>query len=153
MTTLDQSGNLAIGFIMGVTYRKIATLLQKRLKEHDITPEQWSVLHQIDRSEGMIQREIASRTGKDKPTTTRILDHLESKGLVYKQTGLQDRRSFLVYSTERGKELIRETLPIEEGVTEEVKRCLSSEEYALLTEFLLRINEHVTQIIDTNEKE
>ncbi|RCX16969.1 DNA-binding MarR family transcriptional regulator [Fontibacillus phaseoli] len=151
MTTEDQDKSLAIGFIMGVTYRKIASLLQKGLKAYDITPEQWSVLHQIDRSEGMIQREIAARTGKDKPTTTRILDHLESKGLVYKQTGLQDRRSFLVYSTERGKSLIRETMRIEEGVTEEVKSCLTGEEYALLTELLLRINDHVSEIIDNKE--
>ncbi|WP_410769046.1 MarR family winged helix-turn-helix transcriptional regulator [Fontibacillus sp. BL9] len=152
MTTEDQNGSLAIGFIMGVTYRKIASLLQKELKAYDITPEQWSVLHQIDRSEGMIQREIAARTGKDKPTTTRILDHLENKGLVYKQTGQQDRRSFLVYSTERGKALIRDTLRIEEGVTEEVKACLSAEEYVMLTELLLRINDHVSQVIENKDK-
>lgn len=150
MTTKDSSG-LAIGFIMGVTYRRIASVLHHRLKEYDITPEQWSVLNQIDRSEGMIQKEIGERTGKDKPTTTRILDHLESKGLVYKQTGKHDRRSFMVYSSERGKALIQETLPIEEGVTEEVKCCLSEEEYGLLTELLLRINDHMGQLIENKD--
>lgn len=152
MTTKDSS-RLAIGFVMGVTYRKIASLLHHRLREYDITPEQWSVLNQIDRSEGMIQKEIGERTGKDKPTTTRILDHLESKGLVYKQPGKLDRRSFMVFSSERGKALIKETLPIEEGVTEEVKRCLSEEEYASLTELLLRINDHMEQLLEKKDKE
>ncbi|MEF2965969.1 MarR family transcriptional regulator [Paenibacillus sp. M1] len=151
--TSQVTKGLAVGFIMGVTYRKISSLLQSRLREYDITPEQWSVLRQIDQSEGLIQREIAERTGKDKPTTTRILDHLESKGLVYKQTGPQDRRSYLVYSSERGKALIRDTLPIEEGVTEDVKQCLSAEEYDLLVELLLRINDHVDQIIENKDRD
>ncbi|GJM82714.1 transcriptional regulator [Paenibacillus sp. HMSSN-139] len=142
MTTNHPRSELAVGFIMGVAYRKIAALLQHRLKSYEITPEQWSVLNQIDLANGLIQKEIADRTGKDKPTTTRIIDLLESKSLIYKQPGLQDRRSFLVYATERGKELIRETAPIEQSVTEEVKRIMSGEEYTLLMELLQRINIH-----------
>ncbi|MNM92633.1 Transcriptional regulator SlyA [compost metagenome] len=136
---------------MGVTYRKIAALLQHRLKEYEITPEQWSVLNQIDTSEGLIQKEIAERTGKDKPTTTRILDHLESKGLVYKKIGPQDRRSYIVYSTDRGKELIRDTIGIEQGVTEEVKSCMTEEEYNLFMGLLERINHHVSKELDKRE--
>lgn len=142
---------MAVGFIMGVTYRRIAALLQHRLREFEITPEQWSVLNQIDASEGLIQKEIAERSGKDKPTTTRILDHLESKGLVYKKIGPQDRRSFIVYSTDRGKELIRETIKIEQGVTEDVKSCMTDEEYGLLLGLLDRINHHVSKVLDKKE--
>lgn len=148
MTTTDERTDLAVGFIMGVAHRKIASLLQQRLKEYDITPEQWSVLNQIEQSEGLIQKEIAERTGKDKPTTTRILDLLESKGLVRKQTGKQDRRSFVVRATERGKALIRETLPIENGVTEEVKRMMSEEEYGILMELLQRISRQLSSQLE-----
>lgn len=133
---------------MGTTYRKLSALFQNGLKEYDITPEQWSVLFQIDRSEGLIQKEIAKRSGKDKPTTTRILDHLEGKGLIYKKTGENDRRSFKVYITDKGKALIKETVPIEDQVTEEIKTCISSEEYELLMGLLIRINNHIEQITD-----
>ncbi|GIP46461.1 Transcriptional regulator SlyA [compost metagenome] len=142
MTTDQSQSELAVGFIMGVSYRKIVALLQHRLKGYDITAEQWSVLNQIDRANGLIQKEIADRTGKDKPTTTRIIDLLESKGLVFKEPGRQDRRSFFVYSTERGKEIIRETAPIEQSVTDEVKRMMSGEEYELLMDLLQRIHVH-----------
>lgn len=147
----EPSDHLAVGFIMGVTYRKIAALLQHRLKGYEITPEQWSVLNQIDSSEGLIQKEIAERTGKDKPTTTRILDHLEGKGLIFKKIGPQDRRSYVVYSTDRGKELIRDTVMIEQGVTEEVKSCMSEEEYDIFMGLLERINHHVTHQLDKRE--
>lgn len=148
---MEQKGHLAVGFIMGVTYRKIAALLQHRLKEYDITPEQWSVLNQIDYSEGLIQKDIAERTGKDKPTTTRILDHLESKGLVFKKTGELDRRSYVVYSTDRGKALIADTVIIERGVTEEVKSCMSEEEYDIFMGLLKRINQHISQELDKKD--
>lgn len=148
MTTKDNQLDLSLGFMMGTTYRKLGALFQNGLKEHDITPEQWSVLYQIDRTEGMIQKEIAKRAGKDKPTTTRILDHLEGKGLVYKRTGENDRRSFLVYITEKGHSLVQETIPIEAQVTEDIKKCISNDEYELLKDLLLRINNHVDEITD-----
>lgn len=139
---------MSLGFLMGVTYRKMAALLQLRLKDYDITPEQWSLLYHIDRSPGMIQKEIADKTYKDKPATTRILDHLESKGLIYKEAGVQDRRSYLVYCTERGHATIRETIPVEEGLTEEVKRLLTEEQYSLMIALLQRINNYATERLD-----
>lgn len=146
-----ETGNLlerSVGFMMGVTYRKLANLLQHRLKEYDVTPEQWSVLYQVERAEGLIQKEIAERTCKDKPTTTRILDHLESKGLIFKQTGKSDRRSFLVYATDKGASLIKQTAPVEQQLIEEIKMCVTEEEYATLMELILRINRRVTEITD-----
>lgn len=148
MTTQHNEPRLTLGFLMGTTYRKVSMLFQNGLKEYDITPEQWSVLFQIDRTEGLIQKEIAKRSGKDKPTTTRILDHLEGKGLVYKRTGEKDRRSFKVYITDKGRALVKETVPVEDNVTEEIMNCISSEEYEVLMELLLRINNHVDQIMD-----
>jgi DNA-binding MarR family transcriptional regulator len=138
----------SVGFMMGVTYRKLSNLLQHRLKEYDITPEQWSVLYQVDRAEGLIQKEIAERTCKDKPTTTRILDHLESKGLIYKQTGKNDRRSFLVYATDKGSSLIGQTAPVEQQLIEEIKMCVTEEEYALLMELIIRINHRAAELTD-----
>ncbi|MFD0677343.1 MULTISPECIES: MarR family winged helix-turn-helix transcriptional regulator [unclassified Paenibacillus] len=138
----------SIGFNMGVTYRKLTNLLQYRLKEYDITPEQWSVLYQVARADGLIQKEIADRAGKDRPTTTRILDQLEGKGCIYKKTGENDRRSFLVHITDKGKLLIEKTLPIERQVINEVKEWMTADEYDLLLELLLRINNRMSELTD-----
>lgn len=139
MSTSEEQPELAVGFIMGIAYRKIVSLLQHRLKDHDITTEQWSVLYQIYQSQGMIQKEIAERAAKDRPTVTRIIDILEAKGLVRKQTAQGDRRSFVVFSTEQGKALIQATLPLERSVVEDVKGMMTPEEYVMLMELLQRI--------------
>ncbi|REE56300.1 DNA-binding MarR family transcriptional regulator [Paenibacillus taihuensis] len=143
MTSNSNHNRSPVGFVLGTTYRKVAAQFQQRLAPYGITPEQWSALNQIDRAQGLIQKEIAERTSKDKPSTTRILDHLEKKGLIYKKPGEQDRRAFLVYSTEAGKALIRETTPIEESVTADVKSCLSDQEYDTLLELLMRVQNHI----------
>ena len=73
MSNEQQSSLLerSVGFMMGVASRKISQLFMQRLKPYDITPEQWIVLFYVHEHEGMIQTEIAQRTCKDKPTTTR----------------------------------------------------------------------------------
>ncbi|MDF2722521.1 MAG: transcriptional regulator [Paenibacillus sp.] len=138
-----EPGQPPIGFAMGLTYRKLSALFQQRLSPYGITPEQWSALNQIDRAQGLIQKEIAERTGKDKPTTTRILEHLEKKGFIYRKPGELDRRSLLVFSTELGKSVIRETTPIEDSVTAEVRRCLTENEYDTMVELLMRIHDTI----------
>ncbi|PYI56133.1 MarR family winged helix-turn-helix transcriptional regulator [Paenibacillus flagellatus] len=148
MTERESGLERSVGFVMGVTYRKLSMLLQQRLKPFDITPEQWSVLVHVARSDGLIQKEIAELAGKDKPTTTRILDHLEGKGLIVKQTGEADRRSFLVHITDKGKALIERTAPIERGLLQDVKQCMTDEEYDRLLDLLRRIERHANLLKD-----
>ncbi|AJY74616.1 MarR family winged helix-turn-helix transcriptional regulator [Paenibacillus beijingensis] len=134
----------SIGFLMGVTYRKLSHLLLQRLKDYDITPEQWSVLYRIQEMDGCIQKEIAERSGKDKPTTTRILDALEAKGLVRRKIGENDRRSFRITITDKGKELIRQTEPIEKKAVQDAAAGLSDGEI----ETLLRLLRHIGDNVD-----
>jgi len=140
------SGLESIGFNMGVTYRKLSSLFQQRLKEYDITPEQWSVLYVVEQGEGLMQKTIAERTCKDRPTTTRILDHLEGKGLIYKRTGENDRRSFVVAATDKGRELVHVTFPIEQETQSLVRQCMSDEEHDRLLELLRRISHHMDNL-------
>lgn len=126
--------NQSLGFTLGVASRRMSQLFGHRLKEYGISPEQWSVLHLIAGQEGLIQKEIAERSCKDKPTVTRILDVLEEKGMISRKPGEQDRRSFRLYPTDKGRELALKTEPLERGVNGELADRLGEEAYdALLT--------------------
>lgn len=74
--------NPSIGFHLGYTYRRASHLFANALKPYDITPEQWLVLYHIGEHEGLNQKEVAAKADKDQPTTTRILDLLEKKGIL-----------------------------------------------------------------------
>lgn len=138
--------NGSLGFWLGVTYRKLSNLLLQRFKEHDITPEQWSVLFRIQEMDGCIQKEIAERSGKDKPTTTRILDALEAKGLVRRKIGENDRRSFCVNITDKGRDLLRETEPIEKQTVRDAAAGLSDDDIATLLRLLRHIGDNVDEL-------
>lgn len=133
---------------MGVAYRRVTNLFQLRLKEYDITPEQWAVLNRVVEEDGLIQKEIAERAGKDKASTTRMLDVLEAKSFLVKQPGVQDRRSFTVHATEKGRALIRETLPIEEKTMRDALEGIPEEEERLVLSVLRRIQTNLDRWTD-----
>lgn len=131
---------------MGRTYRKLTNTFQHRLRSYGITPDQWSILYHVGQAEGLMQKDIAERAGKDRPTTTRILDHLTEKGWVYKQADAQDRRSFLVFATEEGRRLLAETTPIETAFIAELSSCMSDEEYEGLLALIRRIDDKLERM-------
>ena len=133
------------GFLVAQAYRKIVHLLFQRLKEYDITPEQWSVLYKIAQMEGINQKEIALRTAKDQPTITRILDALIKKGWIDKRMSRTDRRAYLVYVTELGRTVVERTEPIEQGVIDDVTAGIEAEQLELLRKTLIRISENADQ--------
>ncbi|WP_433944160.1 MarR family winged helix-turn-helix transcriptional regulator [Paenibacillus sp. SN-8-1] len=146
---LDES----IGFHMGIAYRKLSQVLQQRMRDYHITPEQWSVLYRIWEKDGQIQKEIGERSGKDKPTTTRIITALEEKGFIRKVSGKNDRRSFFIFITEAGRDVITLTEPIERQVLEEVTEGITAEESRLLLRLLRQITMQADLMIEREKKE
>ncbi|URN96408.1 MAG: MarR family transcriptional regulator [Candidatus Pristimantibacillus lignocellulolyticus] len=140
---------MSVGFLLGATYRKVTALLMHRLKDFDITPEQWSVLYHVADDEGMIQKEIAARTFKDKPTVTRILHQLEHKGFIVRKEDNVDRRSVRIYATEQGRQLIADTTAIEESISDEVRACIGIESHDQLKQYLMELNSYFDKELET----
>ena len=126
----------SIGFVLGTTYRKVSQSLAYHLKEHDITPEQWSVLYYVCAQEGMNQKELASHVFKDQPTTARILDVLHRKNLIRKEMDPQDRRAFLVYPLPAGRELMEKIYAIEQKHNQDLTNLLTPEQFKELHHLL-----------------
>jgi DNA-binding MarR family transcriptional regulator len=94
-------------FITGKASTALARRLQKNFKQNglDITIEQWSVLYQLWKNDGMSQRELCNSTYRDKPSITRLVDNLEKMKLVRRVPSKDDRRMNLIYLTEAAKAL------------------------------------------------
>jgi len=102
----------SLGFIISRTHRKLTNHLTRKFKPYDITPEQWGVLNRLWEKDGISQKNLSEITIKDQTTLTRILDKLEYKGLIKRQTSPDDRRSFLVFLTGAGRDLQDKLVPI-----------------------------------------
>lgn len=138
----------SLGFQLGVTYRKLVHAFQQHLKPYDITTEQWSVLYQVYREDGVIQKSIAERLYKDRPTTTRLLGQLESKGWISRSPGLTDKRSITVRVTPAGAELVQATYPLERQLMADMRTSLGNETYEGLLILLRQTYEHAQQLTD-----
>lgn len=132
---LDES----LGFIINRTNQKLVNYFTRRLRPYGITPEQWGVLNRLWEKDGIPQKDIAELTIKDQTTLTRILDKLERKGLVKRQTSSSDRRVFLIYLTDEGRDFENRLVPIANEVLGNALEGLSEQETEQLKTLLNRI--------------
>ncbi|MBN8193660.1 MarR family transcriptional regulator [Bacillus sp. NTK074B] len=140
--TRDES----IGLYTSHTVKNIIRFLTLHLKDFDVTPEQWTVLKRLAEQDGVSQKQLAKRSEKDQPTVTRILDILERKELIYKQKNTEDRRSFLIFITEKGMKAKDELSPFIENLYEDtILKGISEEELEVYRSVLSQINANMTR--------
>lgn len=100
-----------VDLIFPIINGKVSMAINRRLYRNfkklglDITPEQWTVLSYLWKSDGVTQQKLCDATFKDKPSMTRLIDNLEKQKLVIRKRPSTDRRSNLIYLTEFGKSI------------------------------------------------
>src|SRR6266566_8431923 len=75
------------------------------LVREDLTPLLWGVMAAVLEEPGSGQRQLASRMGVDAVNFGQMIEFLEQKGLVKRQTDPDDRRARQLYVTRRGTDL------------------------------------------------
>ncbi|MDR1721678.1 MAG: MarR family transcriptional regulator [Methanobrevibacter sp.] len=76
------------------------------LKENNISHNQYGLILNIYHAEGSIQGNIASACGTDQCGASRSLRLLEDKGLIIKKIDENNRRSYKLFLTEKGKKVV-----------------------------------------------
>lgn len=143
---MTMSRDESIGLYTSHTVKNIIRFLTLHLKDFDVTPEQWTVLKRLAEQDGISQKQLAIRSEKDQPTVTRILDILERKELIYKQKNAEDRRSFLIFITEKGMKAKEELSPFIENLYEDtILKGISEEELEVYKSVLSQINANMTK--------
>lgn len=71
----------------------------------ELTLAQWRALVVLGRGDGLRVGEIAQAVGMSLPSTSRLIQRLERRGLVTTERDQSDRRATLVRLTESGKEV------------------------------------------------
>lgn len=141
----------SFGFILNNTGRRITQLLNLRLQPYDITIEQFSLLHRLTEQDGISQKDLSKRVGKDQTNVTRILDQLERKGLAKRMPNQEDRRSFLAFVTEEGRSLAELLVPIESEVIQQILDGFSDSDVLQLKRMLWQIEENANREIEKRD--
>ena len=134
-----------IGLIFAILNGRVSAALNRKLSRNfkksniEITPEQWTVLIYLWEKDGVTQQELCNATYKDKPSMTRLIDHMERANLVVRISSKTDRRTNMIHLTKTGRDLKEKTKFVANKTLKEALQGLSNEELCIAQELLRKI--------------
>ncbi|MGH1365991.1 MAG: MarR family winged helix-turn-helix transcriptional regulator [Calditrichia bacterium] len=140
-TKLDHN----LGYLINRTAWGLKHAMQKAINEKElgITTNHWAILQQLDETDGLSQIELAKILEKDRPNVTRILDVMQKKQLVIRKADPNDRRKYLIYLTDKGKEIKAQIEPLSIAVREEAFEHISGADLKKLRKLMIQITNNL----------
>ena len=139
------------GFILNDVSRLMRTNFDRRAKSIGLTRSQWWVLTHLYRRDGLVQAELAEILEIERPTVGRLLDRLEAKGWLRRETDLDDRRVKRVYLTDEVKPAMKSLRRIAADLRKESLDGLNESERERLVDILIHMKSNLLNL-PTNNK-
>jgi DNA-binding MarR family transcriptional regulator len=119
------------------TGKWVSDLISKHLKPFQLTSQQYNVLRILrgQQSDSISVNNISDRMIDKMSNVSRLIDKLEQKNLVVRETNLQDRRQMDIAITKKGLELLKEIDEREERMWQHFNK-LNEKEAKQLNELL-----------------
>lgn len=143
LISLEERYNLLAGRLFMYINRYIA----QRFKSSSVTltREQWTILVQLWKQDGVSQQVIADETGRDKPSTKRLLDHLERDGYLQRRADATDRRLNLIFLTENGIAAERAVMQVANQALDDITEGVTEEEMATVKRVFEKIYRNISK--------
>ncbi len=139
----------SLGPWIGKTSKIVDYYLHEAFLQHglDVSKEQMIVLKKLHHEDGLNQNELAHLTWRDKSSLARLLAKMERKGYIIRRQHDLDKRVNLVYLTESGREVFRNTRPIIQNAIDIMEKDINKSEIERMIEILKQIQENFTSEI------
>jgi len=139
------NGTKKYGVLLDASLKVIKQDITRRFKSEniDLTPEQWTLLSELADQGELSQKELASRTFKDAPTVSRIIDLLHKRGYINRTADNGDRRKFLISLTQEGQAIYEKSAPMVQLARLAGWDGLSDEDYNQLVEILNKVTKNI----------
>ena len=105
----------------------------------ELTPEQWMVLVRLSTEPELSQRALCEATLRDKPTMSRIVDGMESRGLVRRRPDPADARGRLVSLTPEARRLRQKLMPAVRAMVDELETGVPDRDLEITRSTLQRL--------------
>jgi DNA-binding MarR family transcriptional regulator len=111
----------------------------ERLSVLKLTPPHAGILRRLVQSPGISQRELATTLGMHASRLVAVLDEMESLGLLIREANAEDRRTYSLQVTAKGRETMEQIAAISQQHNDALCAALNEEERAVLVGLLQRI--------------
>ncbi|MGD9804167.1 MAG: MarR family winged helix-turn-helix transcriptional regulator [Hyphomicrobiaceae bacterium] len=138
-----------LGTLIGLAGRQWRRAIDLRLKDFDLTEATWSPLVQLARSSGPLrQTDIAAALSLDKSSVVRVLNNLETAGLIARNANEDDRRAKAIVITAAGRALVKKLERTSEDLERELLAGLPQTEVAAARRTLDHVCRMLLQMSD-----
>lgn len=140
----DELWKMASYLINRITHRYNHNV-RAELKTMGLTTLKVRIIVSLHIYDELTVNELCIHAIAEQPTMSRVLDRLESDGLVSRSVAENDSRSRLVQLTDAGKSLFERIMPVMKDANGELLSCLKPGERTQLLDLLTRLLKHIRQ--------
>jgi len=144
-----RKGDDIVGTMLHDVAHRIRLKIDEALKPFDLTRVSWLAIGIVARHGRLSQSQLAEALELGSPSTGKLVDRLEERGLVERVRDPQDRRSNLLTVTEAARRLLKDLEPVGEDLREDVLQNLTLQEREHLSKLLVRIKERLARTEDS----
>ena len=126
-------------FLLHDVARLLRVDADKRARAHGMTRAQWGILIWLERQPGMSQKELSELLEVEPITVVRLIDRLETRGLVERRPDPRDRRIWRLHLRPPAYEALLEINEQRTGMTHMVSQGIDPAVLDTMVEGLLRM--------------
>lgn len=130
---------VTVAFLMAQVGGRSAQEFAKGLTPLKLAPADAGILRLLGLSPSISQQDLARRLGMHASRLVAVIDTLEERGLVVRESHAQDRRVYSLRLTEAGTEMLRNIGQVARAHEETMCAGLSSDERETLARLLQRV--------------
>ena len=145
-TTYDLDEN--IGFLVSDAHRMVTAVVDQVMSPLGLTRSQLRVILYLSRKDGCTQVELAEQLGIGKVTMGGLLDRLEEKELLKRESNLKDRRAKQVFLLPKIQSLYKPMQSLSEGLMDNLLKGIDEEGQKQFTKNLKTLKENCRNILD-----
>lgn len=129
-----------IGFLLRKAHQAHIAICVEKLGNL-LTPVQFSTLYRLSTEPGPVSQNALGRmVAMDAATTKGVVSRLKERGLVLSRADRTDKRRHLLSTTENGRALLAETVPLMREITRQTLAPLEPYEQDMLLALLRKIS-------------
>lgn len=110
--------------------------IRNMLADAGVTEQQWRVLRVLKEDGPQEPTHIAERACLLLPSLTRILQKLETKGLILRRVHPGDKRRQIVEATAKGEQIIHDNIQVSIRLADELRTKLGPDRHEALLDLL-----------------
>ena len=129
----------SVGFLLRRGAALLRQALEAEFEGHGLTFVQWATLMRLRDDPALTAGDVCRDLQHDSGAFTRVLDHLEERGLVRRERSESDRRVVRLHLTAEGHQEVQKLVPIVVGRLNYALQDFSAAEVATLGKLLRRM--------------